>query len=172
MDTPTGEADLRAFMSMLPPEPRMRVVEFTQGRAELDSGRVEGAETIYERVTGLRPSISLHHAGPDATAFAGQELSGIWCGGPGTFPTPQDTRAALGGFHRALTRHGALHLDVDRPSWERAETAEELVDLLATTGFRPERVDCEPTRIRILAMKTWRCCADGPRQFHDTHAVW
>ncbi|MCQ1575877.1 hypothetical protein [Streptomyces parvus] len=172
MEGPTGEASLRAFMGLLPPAPRMRVVEFTQGRTELDSGRVAGMETIFEQVTGQSPAITLDHARSDAVAYADRSLSGIWCGRPRTFTAARDAWAALEGFHRALTPHGALHLDMDRPRWESAETADELLGILRTTGFRTEQVDCAPTRIRVLAMKTWRCCDDGPRQFHDTHAVW
>ncbi|MFE7589146.1 hypothetical protein ACFU6K_07065 [Kitasatospora sp. NPDC057512] len=174
MDTPVSEPGLRAFMGILPPTPHIRVAEFTRGRPELDTGRLEDMETIYARVTGQRPSIALDHPRPDAAAdeeYGEGVLNGIWCGRAQPFPTPEDALAVLHGYCRALIPHGALHLDTDRPRWERGDTAEELLGLLAATGFHPKRVECEPARVRVLAIRKWRCCADGPRPLYDTHAV-
>ncbi|MFJ6384883.1 hypothetical protein ACIQI7_33345 [Kitasatospora sp. NPDC092039] len=171
MDTPVDEAVLRAFMGTLPPTPHIRVAEFTPGRPELDTARLEGMETIYAKVTGRRPVITLDQARPDPSAFGDGVLNGIWCGREEPFSAPKEALTTLNGYCRTLIPHGALHLEMGRPRWESGDTADEFLGILAATGFHPERVECEPARIRVLAIRKWRCCADGPRRLYDTHAV-
>ncbi|WP_431043037.1 hypothetical protein ACQUSR_14850 [Streptomyces sp. P1-3] len=177
MGTPTDEADLRAFMSMLPPAARMRVAEIARGRPELDTRRIECAETLYQRVTGRRPSITLDHARSATAAFEDGTLSGIWCGGTSAFPAPGEARTELRALHRALMVHGVLYLAAGHPGRESADTgesadaADELLAALAATGFHSAHVGRGTGGICVLALKKSRCCDDGPRRIYDSHAV-
>ncbi len=166
------EADFVAFMGVLPPRAHLRVAEFVNGTPELNPERVARAETVYERVTGHSPHVTLHRREAGDARAAGDRpagsMDGIWYGRQPSFSRPEDARAALRAFHRELVPHGGLFLDTGRFDWSGSDSLEEF---LVQNCFQPLRVHQDRARVRVLAIQRWRCCGDGLRNIYDSHAI-
>lgn len=169
------------FTAMLPPSGNCalaQVIGSGAGGEILDAGSFDTAGTCYARVTGSPPRVTVERIRPTGSGHGSAAFSGIWC--PRLDPGA-DTNAVLRHFADLLVPHGALGLGIPFPSAERSETEAELTAGL-DSALRAARfhtfslsvhraTERDAGRIRALAIRKSRCCADGWPVSYDRHAV-